>query len=107
MELLVIILNKVESLKDLLSAMLESGITEATILDSEGMGQILAYEVPIFAGLRQLLGDTRTHNKTIFALIQKKDSLKDFKKLLEEVKIDFSEKGTGIIFTIPVNEVVS
>ena len=103
MELLIIVLNKVEYLKDMLSIMVEAGITEATILDSEGMGQILAYEVPIFAGLRQLLGEERAHNKTVFALIKKGEVFEDFKKLLKEVDIDFAQKGTGIAFTVPVN----
>ncbi|MFH1416276.1 MAG: hypothetical protein ABIH89_09370 [Elusimicrobiota bacterium] len=103
MELLVIILNKVELLNDLLSVLLESGISRATILDSEGLGQHLAYEVPIFAGLRKLVGDTKGYNKTVFALIDGNGEIPELQKLLEGTGIDFTETGTGIMFTVPVS----
>ncbi len=106
MELLVIVLNKIELLNDLLSVMVEVGITDATVLDSGGMGHILAYEVPIFAGLRQLLGDSRNYNKTVFALIEKGDTFHQLLELLKEINIDFSQKGTGIAFTTPVDSFV-
>ena len=76
MELLVIVLNKTEFLNDLLSLMVEAGITHSTILDSEGMGHHLAYEIPIFAGLRQLIGETKAHNKTILALVDSREIIK-------------------------------
>ncbi|MFQ5866634.1 MAG: P-II family nitrogen regulator [bacterium] len=106
MELLIIVLNKVDLLNDLLSVLVEAGITRATVLDSEGMGHHLAYEVPIFAGLRKMLGETGAHNKTILALIDDKKSVAELKKLLKEVKIDFNLSGTGIMFTVPVENVV-
>lgn len=106
MELLVIVLNKVDLLNDLLSVLVEAGITRATVLDSEGMGHHLAYEVPIFAGLRKMLGETGAHNKTILALIEDKKLVSELKKLLKEVKIDFTQSGTGIMFTVPVENVI-
>jgi len=106
MELLVIVLNKVDLLNDLLSVLVEAGITRATVLDSEGMGHHLAYEVPIFAGLRKMLGETGAHNKTILALIKDKKSVAELERLLKEVKIDFTQSGTGIMFTVPVGNVI-
>ena len=41
MELLVLILNKTECLKDILSSFMENGIKGATILDSQGMAHNL------------------------------------------------------------------
>ena len=105
MELLVIVLNKVDLLNDLLSVLVEAGITRATVLDSEGMGHHLAYEVPIFAGLRKMLGETGAHNKTIIALIEDKKSVTELEKVLREVNIDFTQSGTGIMFTVPVGNV--
>lgn len=106
MELLVIVLNKVDLLNDLLSILVEAGITRATVLDSEGMGHHLAYEVPIFAGLRKMLGEAGAHNKTILALIEDEKLVSELKRLLEEVKIDFTQSGTGIMFTVPVENVI-
>ena len=104
-KLLFIVLNKEKHLEDVLSILVEMGVSGATIIDSMGLGQFLAYEVPIFAGLRQLMGEEKTPSKTIFALI-KEDKFSELKKILKEEGIDFTEPGTGIMFTVPVNEIV-
>lgn len=106
MELLIIVLNKEEYFEKILSILVELGISGATILDSEGLGHFLAYEVPIFAGLRQLVGEKKTASRTILALIEDKDFLSRFKEILAAEKIDFTQRGTGIIITLPVNEVI-
>ena len=105
MKLLFIVLNKEKHLEDVLSILAELGASGATIIDSMGLGQFLAYEVPIFAGLRQLMGEEKTPSKTIFALIEG-DKFLELKKILKEEGIDFTEPGTGIMFTVPVNEIV-
>ena len=104
-KLLFIVLNKEKHLEDVLSILVELGVSGATIIDSMGLGQFLAYEVPIFAGLRQLMGEEKTPSKTIFALI-KEDKFPELKKILKEEGVDFTEPGTGIMFTVPVNEIV-
>lgn len=106
MELLIIILNKTELLNDLLSILVEVGITKATILDSEGMGHHLAYEVPIFAGIKRLVGEAGSHNKTILSLIENRDIINELQELLREIDIDFKQPGTGIMFTVPVNTII-
>lgn len=106
MELLIIILNKVEFLNDLLSVLVEVGIDQATILDSEGLGQHLAHEVPIFAGLRSLVGETKTYNKTILALIDDSKVVTELHKLLKKTNIDFTENGTGVIFSVSVKNII-
>jgi nitrogen regulatory protein PII len=106
MELLMVILNREEYFEKILSILVELGVSGATILDSEGLGHFLAYEVPIFAGLKQLVGKEKTANRTILALVEKGIFFAKFKKLLAEEKIDFSQPNTGVIFTIPVNEAI-
>ncbi|MFC2060997.1 P-II family nitrogen regulator [Elusimicrobiota bacterium] len=106
MKLLVIILNKTEFLNELLSILVEVGISKATILDSEGLGQHLAHDIPIFAGLKSLVGDSKTYNKTIMALVDDDSLLKDLKKLLKETDIDFSKEGMGLMFTLLVDKIM-
>ncbi len=106
MKLLFIVLNKEEFLNDIISIMAELGITGATIIDSEGMAHALAYDVPIFAGLRKIVGQEKQHNKTIFALIEDENVLKDFYAILKEEKINFEEDGMGVMFTVPADDVV-
>ncbi len=107
MKLIVIILNKTEFLNELLSIFVEVGISRATILDSEGLGQHLAHDIPIFAGLKSLVGNSKTYNKTILALIDDDSVLKDLKKLLKETEIDFSKDGMGVLFTLSVDNIIN
>ena len=108
MELLVIILSKTELLNDVLSVLIEEGITKATMIDSEGMGKFLAYEVPIFAGLRQLVGgDSQSYSKTIMAVTNDKETVPKLHALLKkDLNLDFTQPGTGIIFTISISNVI-
>jgi hypothetical protein len=106
MEFLIIVLNKQEYLEKILSILVELGAPGATILDSEGLGHFLAYEVPIFAGLRQLVGEKKSANKTILALVEGKGFFPKFKKLLAEEDIDFTKDGMGIVVTLPVNDAI-
>jgi len=105
-ELLIIIINQNEYFEKVLSILVELGISGATIFDSEGMGHFLAYEVPIFAGLRQLMGGSKVANKTIMTLIERKEIFNNIKELLAEEQIDFSQPGVGVMFTLPINNVI-
>lgn len=106
MELLVIILNREEHLETVVSVLVELGVSGATILDSQGLGQFLAFEVPIFAGLKQLLGERKGPSKTILALIEDSTFVDGLRRMLLEESIDLTEPGTGVLFTVPVSRVI-
>jgi len=102
MKLFVIILNKVELLDDLLSALLEIGISGATVLDSTGMGRILTTQVPIFAGLRDAFSGCCPQNKTILTVVTA-DQIEDMEIVLEDVCGSFDKQGSGIYFCLPLD----
>jgi len=102
MYLLIVVLNREEFLEDVLSVLVELGITDATILDSQAMGRALAYEVPIFAGLRSLMEGRRTYSKTIFALVEDQDVGEEMVQMLRDMDIDLEVPGTGRIITLKV-----
>ena len=106
MKLLVMVLNKEEFLDDILSIMAELEIEGATIVDSEGMAHALAYEVPIFAGLQKIVGEKKSCNKTIFALLKDENTLDKLNKIFKEEGIHFEDEETGIMFTVPVDDVI-
>ncbi len=106
MNFLVIILNKEEYFEKITSLLAEAGIGGATIINSECIGHYLAYEVPIFAGLRQLVGEGKATNKTILAALDSDKVFIKFKELLVEEDIDFTKPGVGAIVVIPANEVI-
>lgn len=107
MQLLLIVLNKVEKLDDLLEKLMEHGFTGATIINSTGMMKALAKNMenyPIFGSLRFLINLERDESKTIFMVL--KDELIDkAKDTVKEVVGDLSEPDTAILFTIPVSSV--
>jgi len=100
MKLLVLVLNKEEYLDDILEIFVEVGISGATILDSVGMGRRLAYDVPIFAGLRKSL-KTPDYSKTIISVVQDDETLDAAIKLIEDI-IDIHEPGSCILFVVPL-----
>lgn len=104
MKALVIVLNKVEYLDDLLSFFVELGISGATIIDSVGMGRVVSYNIPIFAGFKDLMAGSRPYNKTIFTLV-KEEIISEVIEGIQKICGDFSEPGTGLIFTLSVNSV--
>ncbi|HEU0079291.1 MAG TPA: hypothetical protein VFQ76_16670 [Longimicrobiaceae bacterium] len=105
MQLLIAVINQEEKLEEILSGFLEIGITGATLIGSEGMGRLLAAEVPIFAGLQALAGRTRPRNQTLFSVMD--DAKVDAAlALLQEVCGSFDNPATGIAVTVPVTRVL-
>jgi len=103
MKLLVFVLNKEELLEEVLEAFVEAEIPGATILDSEGMGRFLTYEVPLFADFREFMKGNKPYNKTIFSVVDKEEKIKKVEELIEKICGSLSDPGTGILFTLPVD----
>lgn len=106
MQLLIAVINQEEKLDEILSGMVELGITGATIISSEGMGRVLSHDVPIFAGLGTLASRSRPRNQTIFSVIREEEKVEGVLNLLREICGDLDNPATGIAFTIPINQVV-
>jgi nitrogen regulatory protein P-II 1 len=105
MKLLVLVLNKEELLEDVLMAYVEAGITGATIVDSEGMGRFLTYEVPLFTDFKDFMKGNKPYNKTIFSIVKDEEVIARLEKLLDNICGNLDEPGTGILFTVPVDHV--
>lgn len=104
MQLLLFILNKEEHLEEILEMFLELDITGATIIDSIGMGRILAHDIPIFAGFRNLMQDSRPGNKTIFTVIYD-EKVEQVVKGIEQICGCLDDPGSGILITLPVSNI--
>lgn len=106
MQLLIAVINEEEKLDEILSGLVELGVTGATIINSEGMGRVLSHDIPIFAGLEALAERSRPQNQTIFSVIREDEKVDAVIALLQDICGDFTRPGTGIAFTIPVTRVV-
>jgi nitrogen regulatory protein P-II 1 len=104
MKLLVFILNKEEHLEEILEAFLELNIKGATILDSVGMGSILAQDIPIFAGFKNLMQGSRPANKTILTLIPE-NLVQPVIRAIEQVVGSLEEPGSGLVFVLDVEQI--
>lgn len=105
MKLFIYVLNQQEKMDEVLAGFIEIGITGATIVDSVGMGRILAKDVPIFAGFQSLLGGSRPYNKTIISVVDDDTKIQHALDLIQEVCGPFGEPGSGIAFTLPLDSV--
>jgi len=105
MRLLVAVINDPEKLDEILSGFVELGVTGATVLSSEGMGRVLADEIPIFAGLQTLISGSRPQNRLILSVIPL-DKVQPALELLQDVCGNLEAPSTGIAFTLPVDTVV-
>lgn len=105
MTLLIFICNQPEKLEEVLEGFLEVGVTGATIIDTVGMGQVLSSEVPIFAGFRSLFRGAAKVNKTIVSVIDDEEKVREALAILDEIIEDLDQPGSGIAFTIPVENV--
>lgn len=103
MKLLVFVLNREELLEQVLEAYVEAGITGATILDSEGMGRFLTYEVPLFADFREFMKGNKPYNKTLFSVVRDEEAIGRLVPLVDGICGGLDRPGTGILFTMPVD----
>ncbi|MFH0765016.1 MAG: hypothetical protein V2A61_01200 [Calditrichota bacterium] len=101
-KLLIIVLNQEEHLDELLEAFVELDVRGATVIDSVGMGQIIAHDIPIFGGLRSLMTGSRPYNKTIFTVIEEKQ-IPGIIEVFEHICGPLCEPGSGLIFALPVD----
>ncbi|UCF41820.1 MAG: hypothetical protein JSW43_05710 [Gemmatimonadota bacterium] len=106
MELLICVINREERLDEILSGFLELGITGATVVNSEGMGQLVAGGVPVLEGLQTLLQRSRPHNTMIFSVIDSPEKVQAAVDMLQGLLHGLESPGTGIVFTVPVSRVI-
>lgn len=106
MELLVTILEENENIEDIMLEFTKLGIKGSTIIDSQGMANILSEceEFNLFSSLKLLMNDGRAQKKTILTVL-KSDMVDSAIKAIKSVVKDLDAPGGGIIFTVPVGRV--
>ena len=103
MKLFVFVLNNEEFLEDVIQAYIEGGVTGATILDSEGMGRFLTYNIPLFAGFKEFMKGNRPYNKTILSVVKNQEVINRIKVLVESIIGPLEDAGNGIMFSIDID----
>ena len=109
MELLVLVIDRGDKLDSILSGFIELGVTGATIIESQGMVRELTKDsasTPVFAGLQDLIANSRPQSSTVFSVIETREKLDAAIQMIKEKCGDMTNPGTGILFTIPINRAV-
>lgn len=103
MELLVIVLNKLEYLTDILDGFVEVGIRGATVIDSAGMGHLMADHIPFFAHFAEIEATEKNHSKTIFTVVNCCEERDNAIEIVEKAVGDIDKPDTVFLFSLPVN----
>lgn len=104
--LLMLTLHNNDNVADAMEAMVEVGITNASLVESQSMVRKMAYEMPVFAGLSYMAHGKSASSALIFAHIERKIQAEQLFKLLKQYKIDLSRKGMGFIQVIKLETVL-
>lgn len=102
MEIVYIVLNKPSYLKEILAEFLEYDIHGATVIDSQGMGHLIAGQTPMFSMFTDLKYGTGDHSKMIFTVVNDDNERDRVLEALENVLGDISEPDSAVLFTTPV-----
>ncbi len=105
-ELIVCVLNETGFLNEVLAALLEEGITNATVIESQGMGRLLSRDMPIFAGFRHLLTGSKPYNYTILAPVENTEMSDEVIELIADVLSEAPARDRGFLFSLPLSRFV-
>ncbi len=109
MNVLFIVLNKIEYLDDILDSFVDIGVKGATVLDSQGMGSVITNSgnghEPFFGSIRAFLDNSKPYNKTIFTVIEDEQLLAKAVATVKNILGDIKQPGVGMMFTLPVNNI--
>lgn len=107
MQLLVLILKKVELIDELIKKLAESGVSGGTLIDGSGMAEKLhdMEDLPAFSLLRQILRDDEKEPCKIMMFVLKDEQAVDTRKTIKKVIGSLKEPNSGIMFAVPITYV--
>ena len=94
------IIKDYRRVEEILLAFVENDITGATVLEGQGMGQILG-NLPIFADMRGMFPGSSHDSQIIFSVLDENKAQRAM-TLCEEIVGDMSLAGHGVCFTVPL-----
>ncbi|MEG0569916.1 MAG: hypothetical protein RR543_06005 [Erysipelotrichales bacterium] len=104
MQVIFVVLNKVECLDELLARLKKAGIGGGTIVDSTGMVKSLesSDDSYLLGSLRLFLDNSRPDSKTLFFIVND-DQVDLIRKTVDDVLEGIDNHDTGIMFGIPIS----
>ncbi len=104
--LLFMTINDTSKQSDIMAAMVEVGITNASLIEATSLAKKLSYEMPIFAGLSYMAQGKSNKSDLVFAFLETKNQAKQLADLLRENGINLNDKGVGYMQMIKIDSVI-
>ena len=104
MQVIFVVLNKIECLEDLLARLKKAGVTGGTIIDSTGMVKSLeeSDDSYLLGSLRLFLENPRPDSKTIFFIVNN-EQVELVRKTVSDALGGIDNHDTGIVIGIPIS----
>lgn len=108
MQLLCAIIQKVESVPQIVSKLMESGLGDPTVINCEGAMHLLESSniepPPLFGVLRHLYSPT-PHRAKLMMLVLPDEKIQQAEDLIDEELGGIESPNTGIFFALPISHV--
>ena len=101
MKLVLIILDQPVLLDDLLTGFLDLGVPGATVVETKGMGQIVRQDMPMFAGLADMFGES-TGSRLVMSVMPE-TMIENVFLLVKELTETIDKPNAMICFALPVD----
>ena len=107
MQLLVLILKKVELLDSLLKELANGGVRRGRIVDGTGMAEALVNmeDLPMFGVLRNILKDEEKEISKVLFFVCSDEEMIVTRDIIKRLIGDLKAPNTGIMFSIPITYV--
>lgn len=107
MQLLVLILKKIEFQVEIMKELAEAGIKGGTVLEGTGMAKSLASmeDIPIVGMLRHILSDKENEICKVMMFVLQDEQVMITRTTIKKIIGDFNAPNTGIMFSIPITYV--
>jgi hypothetical protein len=106
MELLILILNRPESLRRAVAALQTVEVNNITVLDSESLGQFMG-ESPDDDVMAGAVGLRRSASHTIVGVIHDRHEFEGIKSALVRNDVKLDSPGEALLLTLPVRHISS
>lgn len=108
--LVVLVLDNVDLCHPLLDAWEAAGVGGVTLLDSSGIGRVrraaMRDDLPLLPSLHRFFQGEERHHRTLFSVVESEEQAQELIKAAESVVGDFSQPNTGLLFVVPLHQVV-
>lgn len=106
MQLLVLVIKRVELVDEIMHALASAGIKGGTCIDSVGMAKSISDmdNLPMIGVLRALLSgeDINQKGKTIFVAVKDDDQVQVARDAIVNITGDLSKPNAGVLFCLPI-----